>query len=539
MGALFIPGRPKTKKGDGEMKELCLVLFIAIMIGVGIYSKTRVKSTNDFFLGGRNMGGWVSAFAYGTSYFSAVIFIGYAGAQGWQFGVPITWIGIGNAIFGCWLAWKVLAKRTRMMTHKLDAKTMPEFFEKRYQSKNMKLVAALIMFIFLVPYTASVYKGLGYILQSSFNISFNAAIFFMALLTAVYLILGGYVATAINDLIQGIIMIVGCVLMVFYVVNHPSVGGLSAGLQALHELDPALTSPVSDSSRFLPLLGLILMTSFGVWGLPQMIHKYYAIKDEAAIKKGTIISTVFALIIGVSAYFTGSLGRLFFLQETTDAAGVVQKVAVMPGATLAAPNAGTSDMIIPLMLESALPAALMGIIIVLILSASMSTLASLVLVSSSTISIDFIKGFVAPNSSDKATMRTMRIFCVLFVALSYIMAIFQSSTIVNLMSLSWGVISGMFLGPYLFGLYWKKTTKVGAWVGFIGGGLTVVVGTILGNMGLLPTGVTSPVISSLAMIVSCVAVPVASLLSRQISEAHITLVFGEERSLGNGEKLEG
>lgn len=266
MGALFIPGRPKTKKGDGEMKELCLVLFIAIMIGVGIYSKTRVKSTNDFFLGGRNMGGWVSAFAYGTSYFSAVIFIGYAGAQGWQFGVPITWIGIGNAIFGCWLAWKVLAKRTRMMTHKLDAKTMPEFFEKRYQSKNMKLVAALIMFIFLVPYTASVYKGLGYILQSSFNISFNAAIFFMALLTAVYLILGGYVATAINDLIQGIIMIVGCVLMVFYVVNHPSVGGLSAGLQALHELDPALTSPVSDSSRFLPLLGLILMTSFGVWG---------------------------------------------------------------------------------------------------------------------------------------------------------------------------------------------------------------------------------------------------------------------------------
>lgn len=515
------------------MKELCLVLFIAIMIGVGIYSKTRVKSTNDFFLGGRNMGGWVSAFAYGTSYFSAVIFIGYAGAQGWEFGVPITWIGIGNAILGCWLAWKVLAKRTRFMTHKLDAKTMPEFFEKRYQSKNMKLVAALIMFIFLVPYTASVYKGLGYILQSSFNISFNVAIFFMAVLTAVYLILGGYVATAINDLIQGVIMIVGCILMVFYVVNHPNVGGLSEGLKVLHELDPALTSPVSDGSRFLPLLGLILMTSFGVWGLPQMIHKYYAIKDEAAIKKGTIISTVFALIIGVSAYFTGSLGRLFFLQETTDAAGAIQKVAVMPGATLAAPNAGTSDMIIPLMLESALPGALMGIIIVLILSASMSTLASLVLVSSSTLSIDFIKGFVAPKISDKATMRTMRIFCVVFVGLSYVMAIFQSSTIVNLMSLSWGVISGMFLGPYLFGLYWRKTTRFGAWVGFVAGGLTVIIGTVIGNQGLLPAGVTSPVISSLAMLVSCIAVPVGSVLSQPMSEKHIIEVFGETEHTAN------
>ena len=511
------------------MKVLCLIVFIAMMIGVGVYSKTRVKSTNDFFLGGRNVGGWLSAFAYGTSYFSAVIFIGYAGAQGWEFGVSIIWIGIGNALLGCWLAWKVLAKRTRIMTHKLDAKTMPEFFEKRYESKNMKLVAALVIFIFLVPYTASVYKGLEYILQNSFNINFNTAIFFMALLTAIYLLLGGYIATAINDLIQGIIMIVGCILMVFYVVNHPNVGGISEGLKVLHELDPALTSPVSDSSRLLPLIGLIFMTSFGVWGLPQMIHKYYAIKDESAIKKGTIISTIFALIIGVAAYFTGSLGRLFFLQETTDAVGIVQKIAVMPGATLAAPNAGTSDMIIPIMLENTLPAALMGIIIVLILSASMSTLASLVLVSSSTISIDFIKGFVAPKISDKATMNTMRIFCVVFVGLSYVMAIFQSSTIVNLMSLSWGVISGMFLGPYLVGLWWKKTTKVGAWCGFIIGGLTVIVGTVLVNMGLLPQCITASVIASLGMIVSCIAVPIVSLLSHQMDERHILQGFAERK----------
>lgn len=501
------------------MKELCVVLFILTMVGVGVYSKRKVKSSNDFLLGGRNMGGWVSAFAYGTSYFSAVIFIGYAGAQGWEFGVPITWIGICNAIFGCFLAWKVLAKKTREMTQRLDARTMPEFFEKRYDSRNMKFVAALIIFIFLVPYTASVYKGLGYILQSSFNISFNLAIFFMALLTAVYLLLGGYVATAINDLIQGVIMLVGCICMVLYVINHPDVGGLSKGLESLKAIDPTLVGGFSTGNKALPLLGLILMTSFGVWGLPQMIHKYYAIKDEAAIKKGTIISSVFALVIGGSAYFTGSLGRLFFV----DANGI----AVMPGATAAAPNSGMADMIIPTMLEKALPAALMGIIIVLILSASMSTLASLVLVSSSTISIDFVKGFIKPNISDKAMMIMMRVFCFIFVAVSYILAVGQPSTIVSLMSLSWGVISGMFLGPYLFGIWWKKTTKAGAWAGFIGGGAVMIIGTLLGNNGLLPQVVTSPVISSFAMLVSCTIVPVVSLLSTQMSMQHVCEVFGE------------
>ena len=502
------------------MKELCVVLFVLTMVGIGIYSKKKVKDSNDFLLGGRNMGGWVSAFAYGTSYFSAVIFIGYAGAQGWEFGVPITWIGICNGIFGCFLAWKVLARRTRMMTQRLDARTMPEFFEKRYDSKTMKLVSAVIIFIFLVPYTASVYKGLGYILQSSFNISFNLAIFFMALLTAIYLLLGGYVATAINDLVQGIIMLVGCICMVVYVVNHPDINGVSNGLTALKSLDPELVGIFSGGEKTLPLLGLIIMTSFGVWGLPQMIHKYYAIKNDAAIKQGTIISTIFALIIGSSAYFTGSLGRLFFIDESTG-------IAIMPGATAAAPNSGIADMVIPTMLEKALPAALMGIIIMLILSASMSTLASLVLVSSSTISIDFIKGFVKPNISDKALMVLMRICCFIFVAVSYILAIGQPSSIVTLMSLSWGVISGMFLGPYVFGIWWKKTTRLGAWAGMIMGGLTMIVGSILSSQGILPAVITSPVISSIAMLVSCVVVPVVSLVSTQMSEQHIIQVFGE------------
>ena len=501
-------------KGWENVKIVLLVIFVALMIGVGLYSRRQVKNVNDFFLGGRNMGGWISAFAYGTSYFSAVIFIGYAGGIGWKYGVSATWIGIANAAFGCFLAWKVLAKKTRDMTHKLNAHTMPEFFAKRYQSKGMKVVSALVIFIFLVPYTASVYKGLGYIFKSSFGISFETAIFFMALLTTIYLLLGGYVATAINDFIQGIIMLAGCILMVAYVLNTPNVGGLTQGVQSLSNLDSGLGMIFSDGARRLPLLGLIFMTSFGVWGLPQMIHKFYAIKDDSAIKKGTIISTLFALVIGGCAYFTGSMGRLFFIEGGQ---------AVMPNAN--------PDMIVPLMLEKALPEALLGIMIVLMLSASMSTLASLVLVSSSTISIDFVKGFIHPKMSEKKTMLMMKGFCGIFVALSFIIAVFQPSTIVYLMSLSWGIVSGMFLGPYLFGLWWKKTTRFGAWSGFVAGALVIGGYIVLEKMGALK--IDMPIISSLAMIASVAVVPVASLFGAQMSQRHIEEVFSPKNQEEN------
>lgn len=492
------------------MKILFLVIFMMTMIGVGIYSRTQIKSSNDFFLGGRGMGGWISAFAYGTSYFSAVIFIGYAGGMGWKYGISATWIGICNALLGCFLAWKLLAKKTRQMTHDLEAHTMPEFFEKRYKSKVMKIVAAIVIFTFLVPYTASVYKGLGYIFESSLGISFEWAIFWMAVLTGGYLIMGGYVATAINDFIQGIIMLVGCVLMVIYVIKNPIVGGLEQGLESLALLDPQLVSLYPEGEKGVSLLGIILMTSFGVWGLPQMLHKFYAIKDEKAIKRGTVIATLFALIIGVTTYFTGAMGRLYFMQGD---------VSVMPS--------NNPDMIVPLMLEAALPEALFGIIIVLILSASMSTLSSLVLISSSTLTIDFVKGFINPNITEKNTMSLMRGCCILFVLLSFIIAVFQPATIVSLMSLSWGVISGMFLGPYLLGIWWEKATRVGAWSGFVTGGGTIGGYLILEKLGYMSVDLT--LVASVAMLVSCMSVAVVSYFMYLRSQVKENVILTENK----------
>ena len=216
-----------------------IMVYIAIMMGIGVYTSRKTKSVNDFVLGGRNVGSWLTAFAYGTSYFSAVVFIGYAGQFGWNYGIAATWIGIGNALLGSALAWMVLGRRTRIMTNHLNAKTMPEYFEKRFHSKGLKIASAFIVFIFLIPYTASVYNGLSRLFNMAFGLdsdaSYKIIIIAMAIITAIYVILGGYAATAINDFVQGIVMLLGIIAVVVCAVN--SQGGFSHALKQLGEIE--------------------------------------------------------------------------------------------------------------------------------------------------------------------------------------------------------------------------------------------------------------------------------------------------------------
>ncbi|MDO5108743.1 MAG: sodium:solute symporter, partial [Erysipelotrichaceae bacterium] len=187
-------------------KVALLILFFAVMIGIGFMYRHSSADVNGFVLGGRSVGPWVTAFAYGTSYFSAVIFVGYAGQFGWKYGIASTWIGIGNALIGSLLAWVILGRRTRIMTQHLNSATMPQFFEARFGSSALKIAASVITFIFLIPYTASLYNGLSRLFGMAFNIDYSICVIVMAVLTGVYVIAGGYMATAINDFIQGIIM---------------------------------------------------------------------------------------------------------------------------------------------------------------------------------------------------------------------------------------------------------------------------------------------------------------------------------------------
>lgn len=490
-----------------------LAVYAVLMLIIGIYSYTKTKTMNDFLLGGRNIGPWMSAFAYGTTYFSAVLFIGYAGKTGWGIGISGVLIGVGNALIGSLLAWLVLAKKTRSMTHNLSASTMPEYFSKRYDSKKIKIFSAIIIFIFLVPYSASVYMGLGYMFNAIFpSIPYGAWMLIIASLTAVYLVLGGYVATAISDFVQGIIMIFGVIVMIYFIVTNPAVGGISQGISRLSQIDPDLVNPIGGS-RWFNLASMIFLTSVGALGLPQMIHKFYAVKDNGAIKRATTISTLFCLLISGGAYFVGSFGRLILNNKVPVVGGKANFDAIMPNVLIKALSTNVLSNIV------------FGIIILLVLSASMSTLASIVLTSSSAITVDLASFF--RKKETKSSMFAMRMVCLIFIVLSFVFASFKVSFIIAIMSFSWGTVAGSFLGPYVFGLYWRGTTKIGAWAGMLSGFLTSILLVVVTSVtrGFSVATQNAPTFGVIAMIVSIIVVPLVSLITPKFTKEHNDMVF--------------
>ncbi|MDR2796811.1 MAG: sodium/solute symporter [Treponema sp.] len=485
-----------------------LVLFLMLMTSIGIWGMRKTETLGDFFLGGRTMGPWVSAVAYGTSYFSAVLFIGFAGTQGWQFGLNALWIALGNGLIGALAAWVVLARRTRRMTQNLDTMTMPAYLQERYGAKHLKPLAASVIFFFLLPYSASVFKGLGHLFETVFHIPYDMALLIMIAFTGVYLILGGYFAIAITDLIQGIVMFFGAIAMV--VVLTAQEGGLLEILGKVREQYP-LHVPLEKQPTTLTILSLVFMTSFGTWGLPQMAQKFYAIKNEQVIPKAAIVTTVFSLVIGFAAYLTGIFAHVFFTPES------LPKNAT--GGIL-------YDSIVPTLLTEHLPDVLMALILLLVLSASMSTLSSLVLVSSSSVAIDLYPAKVDPKTGKDRSVAMMRFLSALFVIISYFISRFQFSFIVTLMSLSWGAVSGSFAAPYIYGLYWKGTTKAGAYAGLLSGLVTEI------SLFFILGAANSPLAASFAILAPFIVVPVVSRCTQVPDQSLVDRAFaGLSRTL--------
>ena len=487
------------------IKLTMLLVFFSVMVAIGLYCRKSASDVNGFVLGGRSVGPWLTAFAYGTSYFSAVVFVGYAGQFGWKYGIAATWAGIGNALLGSLLAWVVLGRRTRIMSQHLDSATMPEFFGKRFGSPSLKVAASVIIFIFLIPYTASLYNGLSRLFGMAFDIDYTVCVIVMAVLTGVYVIAGGYMATAINDFIQGIIMLFGICAVILAVLN--SQGGFLAALEGLSQVsDPAVSSaPGVFASFFGPdpanLLGVVLLTSLGTWGLPQMVQKFYAIKSEKSIDAGTVISTLFALVVAGGCYFLGGFGRLF--------AGQMEVVNGVP--------VGGYDVVIPTML-SGLPDLLMAVVVILVLSASMSTLSSLVLTSSSTLTLDLIRDHLVKDMSQKKQVFVMRCLIVVFIAISVVLAIIQYRSsvtfIAQLMGVSWGALAGAFLAPFLYGLYWKKATSAACWASFLFSTVVMLSNIFVGSR--FPALLQSPInAGAFCMLAGLVIVPVVSLFTRK------------------------
>lgn len=501
------------------IKIVFVVIFFIVMVGVGLYSRKQARSVDGFVLGGRQVGPWLTAFAYGTSYFSAVVFVGYAGQFGWKYGLSSTWIGVGNAVIGSLLAWLVLGKRTKLLTQHIGSRTMPDFFGTRFNSQNLRVVASVIAFVFLIPYTAGVYKGISTLFEMGFGIPYEYCVVFMAAFTAVYVILGGYKATAINDFIQGIIMLFGIVVVIMAVLNMQ--GGLCSAVGKMAEIPSDTDSTINGGFASLwgpdpyNLLGVVVLTSLGTWGLPQMVGKFYSITDEKAIRRGTIISTLFAFIIAGGCYFLGGFGRLFGVPP------------VLPNGKL------DFDSIIPTMLET-LPDALIALVVLLVLSASMSTLASLVLTSSSTMTLDLIYRDKKANDAEvrggeiddtvegnieRRKVIVMRLLIIFFIAISLFIALNPPTFIAQLMGISWGALAGAFLAPFMLGLYCKGVTTASVWACFVWG-----VGLTVGNM-LLGNSVSPINCGAIAMTGGFAVVALFSLFTPKMNRQTVDQMF--------------
>lgn len=491
---------------------IALVVYAMAMTLIGCISFKKSKTLDGFLIGGRRIGAWSTAFAYGTTYFSAVVFVGYAGQHGWNIGLGAIWIGVGNAVLGCLLSWLLFANKTRKMTKKLNARTMPDYFEKRYDSKGMKILSAIIIFVFLVPYSAAVYKGLGSLFSAVFpTVDTWVWMLLIAILTAVYLVAGGYVATSYTNLVQGVVMLIGVICLIGAVLSHGAVDGVFGLVENLSNFQSLPTDPnpitgdqltnLFGGSSFKFLCFNILLTSFGTWGLPQMVGKFYAIKDTSAIRRGTIISTIFCVVIGCGAYLIGSTSRLILGGQLPE--GGID--AIIPAVLMEVLGGGVMGMI------------LLALILVLLLSASMSTLQSVVLTSASAVSVDLIPAVSKKEISSKQQMILTRTLCLAFVACSFIFATQNIPIIVNLMSFSWGIVSGCFIGPYIWGLFSKRITKIGAYAGILSGLLTVGGATLVIslNSGFGVAASKSPEMGVCAMAISVIIVPLVSLITKK------------------------
>lgn len=494
-----------------------IIIYVLAMLVIGFLCMRKTKTVSDFFLAGRTLGPWMSAFAYGSTYFSAVLFVGYAGRLGWSFGINVLWIAVGNVIFGSFLAWKLFAARTRRMTVNLNALTMPEFLSARYGSKFLKIAAALIIFIFLVPYTASVYQGLSLLFQSNLGLSYGVSIAFMAVLTGVYLIMGGYLALAWTDFLRGIVELVGVVIMVVFLVNLKGGFSNATAALALPQHAPALLPPAAGKSVMFPgwltLCSLVFLTSIGPWGLPQMVQKFYSIKSEFDIKPAMIVASLFSLVIATGAYYTGALAHLFYPENAPQVLAATYNVS--PSSAL--------DYLMPDFLTKAVPSWVSMVILLLVFSASMSSLSSLVLVSSSAIAVD-LYGEYKKDANKKSVMVLMRVLCGVFIAVSLYIALNRIDFIVNLMALSWGALAGAFMAPYIYGLFWKRTTKAGAIAGMLSGLATLV---IMFKVFEAPGNPVIPIAGAAAIIVPVIVVPVVSLLTPPPNRKILDRAFGK------------
>lgn len=486
------------------LKLSILVCYFVVVGAVGIQAHRQTKTVGDYVTGGQSISPARTAFSYAMTNFSAGIFIAFAGQVGWNYGVFAILIGLAASTFiGTYLPWKILAKRIREATEGLPSATIPSYLEARFDIKHIRAYSSVLMFVFFIPYSASLMMGMSFLFEQVFGINYTLINVLMAVFVAFYVFLGGFHAVTTTDFVQGVITLFASVVVVVFVVSLPQVGGPVTGVQALAGMDSGYIVP-NTAMKWFGVFCLVLATGLGPWGMPDMTQRFIGIDSSSSVNKACRICVIVSVVICVCACALGACGHLFFeeLPSFNGKSGV--------------------DLIVPTIV-SYLPPVLGAIFVVLILSTSMSTLSGLALTATSSIVLDFVKQ-VRPNISEKSTLVLLRILTAVFVVAALLISLKPPAIMLDLIQLTVGAVAGTFTAPLLWGLYSKKITKAGVIGGMVCGIAIAVLGfaTLQTGSAWLPEGVYGlikfcgmPFFTVQAILVPLIVTPVVSVFTRK------------------------
>jgi SSS family solute:Na+ symporter len=473
---------------------LVLVLYMGLLVAVGLLTSRRMRSAEDFYLGGRRLGPWVTSLSFVAAYFSSVVIIG-GGGFGYQFGMSTLWVGAINVLVGCTLAWIVLGRRVRQFTARLGTMTVPGFLAERYQAKGARVFAALVIAVFLVIYNVSILKGMGHVFEGLMDIPYIAGVLLSGAIIVLYVALGGYLAVVWTGFFQAWVMGVGLILL--SVAALKAVGGLTAANVALAAIDPGLVH-TPGAWGWAGLISFSLIVSFGVWGMPQLVVRFYSIKSVEVLRAGTVIVTIGGAM-AVLPYLDGAIARVLH------------------------PGLSSPDLAIPTLAKAVLSPWGEAVFLAGVVAAGMSTFASVLIITSSAIVRDVVQKGIGTTMHERDTVRWSRIVSAIVGLVSLGIALRPPALVLVLTAFSWAVIASTCLWPLLFGLYWKRATRLGVLVSMGCGLVTALVWMGVGS----PYGVHGFVAG---IVLSLAAMVIVSLVTSKPSETHLAHVWGVDGS---------
>jgi len=471
---------------------LVLILYMSFLVAIGVLTSRRTKSVEDFYIGGRRVGPWVTALSYVAAYFSTVLIVG-GGGFGYTYGLSTLWIGAANVLVGCTLVWILLGRRVRQFTARLKTMTVPGFLAERFQAREARIFSSLVISAFLVVYNVSVLVGMGRVFEVLMGIPYEAGVVLSGAIITLYVVLGGYLAVVWTSFFQAWVMGIGLILLAVAALR--AVGGLSTAVVKLAEIDPGLVG-TPGVWGIAGLISYCLIVSFGAWGMPQLVVRFYSIKNVRVLRVGTVVATVGAMM-ALLPYLSGAIARVLY------------------------PNLANPDLAVPTLTKGVLSPWGGAVFLAGALAAGMSTFSSVLIITSTAIVRDFYQKGLRRPLSDQHVVSYGRTTSLLLGLVSLLLALRPPTLVLVMTAFSWAAIASTCLWPVVLGLYWKGATRWGA-LAAMAGGLTVS----LVWMGLRsPFGVHGfipGVATSLFLLV------VVSALTRKLPADHLARVWGEK-----------